>query len=361
MQLSENANAYSLYPLDVAIMGAAGIRIHELMQCTPKQPGLPPLWSRMPYLLLLQSHQANTKLFWKAYREFDVLLKNTDQHYTPAYIPKNNGKTRALMIPDQELRYHQRFIQESILNKLPVSEHAYAYRKHRGLTDLATPHIGHETLIHLDIKDFFSSITEQTVFENLYRETGYPKAVAGFLSRLCCYRNRLPQGACTSPVLSNICFLKCDEEIAELAKHHVLAYSRYSDDLFLSGDGVDANAVIRAVKAILAKYGFRLQSDKTRVLGRHQAQAVTAIVVNDKLQVSRAYRRKLRQELHYVQRYREDAKDSRSAESYPGYLYQLLGKVSFVLYVDPNNREFVKARNMLEQMVFPYRHPDLPF
>lgn len=192
------------------------------------------------------------------------------------------------------------------------------------------------------------------VFESLIRETGYPKSLAGYLSRLCCYKRYLPQGACTSPALSNICFKVCDDAIAALVKRHDLAYTRYSDDIYLSGDYVDSAVIIREVKRILVQHGFCINAEKTKVLGRHQAQMVTAIVVNDKMQVSREYRRKLRQEIYYVRRFKENAKDVYAAESYVHYLYQLFGRVTFVLYVDPVNSDFLEAKKFLEKMIDRY-------
>lgn len=354
MRLQKNSSKYSLSPRDLAVIGEAKVGFNQFTGLSLKHSGLPPLWSKLPYLMLLHDSGTTTKFFWKEYRLFNTLLKTRDSHYKHSYIPKASGGTRELLVPDWDLRHHQRFIQTNILYKIPVSQYACAYHKRRNLKELAEPHIGHGTLIHIDIKDFFSSITEQMVFESLIRETGYPKTVAGYLSRLCCYKRYLPQGACTSPALSNICFKVCDDAIAALAKRYVLAYTRYSDDIYLSGDYVDYAVIIREVKRILAQHGFRINAEKTKVLGRHQAQMVTAIVVNDKMQVSRAYRRKLRQEIYYVRRFKENAKDAYAAESYVHYLYQLFGRVTFVLYVDPENSEFLEAKELLEKMIDRY-------
>lgn len=352
MRQSMDPQSFFFSARDMSVIGQAGITVTEIMEHKPKIPGLPPLWSKLTYLMLADWANVEPKFFWKAYREFDELLENIDCHYAPAYIPKNNGGKRALMVPDETLRYHQRLILDSILRHIPISDYACAYRRGYGLVDLAAPHIGHETLIHLDIRDFFSSITEQMVFETLYRETGYSKTIAGLISRLCCYHRHLPQGACTSPALSNICFQQCDEQLAALADQHHLAYTRYSDDLYFSGNQVDVAAVVRGARSILEQHGFRMNSQKTRVSGQHQAQKVTAILVNKKLQVSREYRRKLRQELYYLERFGKNAAGVREAGSYDSYLYQLLGKVTFVLYVDPRNTEFLKARQMLERKLY---------
>ena len=354
MRLQKNSNKYSLSPRDLAVIGEARVGFNQLTGLALKHAGLPPLWSRLPYLMLLYDSGTTTKFFWKEYRLFDDLLKTRDSHYKHSYIPKTSGGTRELLVPDWDLRHHQRFIQKTILYKIPVSQHACAYHKRRNLKDLAEPHVGHSTLIHIDIKDFFSSITEQMVFEALIRETGYPKNVAGYLSRLCCYKRYLPQGACTSPALSNICFKICDDSIAALAKQYELSYTRYSDDIYLSGHYVDSATIIREVKRILAQHGFHINTEKTRVLGRHHAQMVTAIVVNDKMQVSRSYRRKLRQEIYYVMRFKESARDAYLAESYIHYLYQLHGRVTFVLFVDSDNNEFIEYKATLERMIDKY-------
>ena len=361
MHTQNSSNKYSLSMRDLAIMTGAGIGINEMTSLSLKHPGLPPIWSRIPYLMIMHPDGTSTNHFWKYYRLFDELLKTRDSHYKQAYIPKASGGTRELLIPDWEIRHHQKYILKDILYKIPVSKHACAYHKHRGLADLAQPHVGHKVLIHLDIKDFFNSITEQMVFEALLKETNYPKTVAGFLSRLCCYKRHLPQGACTSPALSNICFKECDSWLASLAKRNNLAYTRYSDDLYFSGDDVDAAAIIKEVRTILSQRGFTLHNSKTKVIGQHQAQMVTAIVVNDKMQVPREYRRKLRQEIYYLKRFKEDARDVWKADSYQDYLYQLMGKISFVLYVDPKNKEFLEAKDLIDRILYKLEYERMPF
>ena len=351
MKIDRESRSFTFSPRDLDVMRQANVSFHELMRTSPRYPGLPPLWSKLPYLMLLGDGQTTAKYFWKSYRELNALLQTRDSHYRRTSIPKNSGGIRELLVPDQELKKHQKFILKEILYRIPVSESACAYHKRRGLTDLARPHVGHEVLLHFDVEDFFSSITEQMVFECLVRETGYPRNVAGFLSRLCCYRGRLPQGACTSPALSNLCFKPCDEALSALSRRYGMAYTRYSDDIFLSGDDQSIPDIMDEVTKLLGGHGFRINRKKTKVLRRHQAQKVTAILVNDKMQVSRAYRRQLRQELHYLFRFGIHAEAAQAAEHYPEYLCQLYGRVSFVLYVDPKNKEFQAAARRLERMI----------
>lgn len=346
-------NSYSLSKRDLAVFSQAKVGFNEFSKVSPKLCNLPPLWSKIPYVMLMNPYQETTKYFWKAYRELNELLRTRDSHYKQAYIPKASGGVRTLLVPDGYLRRHQKNILKNVLYHIKVSDHACAYHKRRGLVDLAKPHVGHEILIHIDIKDFFSSITEQMVYECLIEETGYPKTTAGYLSRLCCYKRYLPQGACTSPALSNICFKKCDQRIESLALQNNLTYTRYSDDIYLSGDKVDSAEIIGAVVGILGEYGFQVNLEKTKVLRQNQAQKVTGIVVNEKMQASRDYRRKLRQEMYYFKRFGVNSRGIQTGE-YPEYLYRLQGKLAYVLYIDPNNEEFKYYKDYVDRAIDRY-------
>lgn len=351
MKWDPKKNTYSLSPRDLQVIAQAKVGFQELTDRNSNHPELPPLWSKMAYVMAYHHKGTSAAYFWKHYREDSHIAAHAEAYYYRTYIPKATEGMRELMVPHYALRWHQQFILRNILDKLPVSPYACAYKKGVGLVDMAQPHIGKPVLLHLDLKDFFHSISRNLVFECLLRETGYPKSVCGFLTDFCCYRGHLPQGACTSPALSNLCFKQCDEKIAQLAAENHLTYTRYSDDIFLSGDIQDPKYLQEQVREILKLYGFRLNQAKTKVLQQHQAQRVASVTVNEKLQVNRRYRRDLRQELHYLKLYGEDAKGAKEADSYLSYLHQILGKVSFVLYVDPQNQEFLKAKSFLTQKI----------
>ena len=351
---------FTLSSRDIMAISQAKVNFAELTQGRPNIHGLPPLWSKMAYVMVAYPNGESLKHFWVKYREISEIAANRDCYYRRAIIPKNGNGLRRLQVPRYELMWHQHFILKEILRRLPISEHACAYRKGVSLIDLAAPHVGNKILLHFDIKDFFHSIDEQKVFECLIRETGYSKSVCGFLSRLCCDHGHLPQGACTSPMLSNICFKPCDEEIALLASQHNLVYTRYSDDIYISGDIEDEIYFRGRIRCILARNGYQLNSAKTRALKKHQSQQVTSLVINEKLQVNRKYRRALRQEIHYIKRYREDARGARTADSYLEYLYRVQGKIAFVLFVDPENREFLAAKDFLTHAIDDYQFRTIP-
>ena len=309
---------------DIAIINQCGHGVGELINKKVTKKYLPSLWSILSYEML-RNPTSSTNHFWKSYRESLALVHERDKHYSPAYLQKNSSGIRTINVPDWEITRHQRFMLREIFDYIPVSECAFAYRKGHSIKDCAVPHVGRHTLIHLDIKDFFSSISEETVFRAIEKETGYSKQLADFMSKLCCHNGVLPQGACTSPVLSNICFRSCDDELFSYASQRNLVYTRYSDDLFFSGtiDGIDE--VLRALTRILNKHGFQVNNKKTKVLHQSSSQRIVGLVVNEKVQVDRNYRRKLRQEFYYLHKYRENSKGAQCEDSFLTYLYKLQG------------------------------------
>ena len=138
-----------------------------------------------------------------------------------------------------------------------------------------------------------------------------------------------------------------DEKIGKFAEMMGVSYTRYSDDMTFSGE-IDAPLIIREVRQELCKLGLRLNDKKTAVIKNSACQKVTGIVVNEKMQVSLNYRKKIRQEIYYIRKFglnehlnRLNIKDSNK------YLNSLLGRILFVLQVDPENNEFIKYKNFV--------------
>lgn len=257
-----------------------------------------------------------------------------ETHYHPVVISKKSGGRRKLLVPDALLRTIQRNLLHHVLEEFQISEFACAYKKGTSIVDNARPHVGAKLVLKLDIQDFFDQITWILVYQNAFPETHFPPAIRKMLTEFCCVRDRLPQGAPTSPTVSNLVMRPFDVHMGEWCREREIRYTRYCDDLTFSGVFAPEE-VIRKVRGFLQVYGFELNRKKTRVLGRGNAQSVTGIVVNEKAQVSRAYRRKLRQEVYLFDRYgikteegpKNDEKERR----------RLLGKMRYVLSVNPED------------------------
>ena len=257
-----------------------------------------------------------------------------ETHYHPVVIPKKSGGRRKLLVPDALLRTIQRNLLHHVLEEFQLSEFASAYTKGTSIVDNARPHVGAKLVLKLDIQDFFDQITWILVYQNAFPGTHFPPAIRKMLTEFCCVRDRLPQGAPTSPTVSNLVMRPFDVHMGEWCREREIRYTRYCDDLTFSGVFAPEE-VIRKVRGFLQVYGFELNRKKTRVLGRGNAQSVTGIVVNEKAQVSRAYRRKLRQEVYLFDRY--GIKTEEGPKNDEKERMRLLGKMRYVLSVNPED------------------------
>ena len=201
----------------------------------------------------------------------------------------------------------------------------------------------------LDIFHFFDSIRYSTVKDKVFPEEIYAEPLRILLTMLCYHKDSLPQGAPSSPTITNIILYEFDELIGQWCRDRSIAYTRYCDDMTFSGD-FDPAEVIRFVRLELKKLGFLLNEQKTRIQHPGQQQTVTDIVVNEKLSIPADYRRKLRQELYYCRKFGIQAHLQKIGLAIPEEIYrmQLLGKVNYVLQVHPDDRDMLEARKWLK-------------
>jgi RNA-directed DNA polymerase len=150
-------------------------------------------------------------------------------------------------------------------------------------------------LVNLDVKDFFPSTTATRVKEALI-EHGMNEGVARLISEICTYDNSLPQGAPTSTALANLAFLGIDKRFNKLCKRHRLTYSRYVDDISISGERELITLKGEFLK-IVEQGGYRLAEHKIVFAGRNKPQIVNGILVNDKLRPTRQFISDLKSEI----------------------------------------------------------------
>lgn len=280
------------------------------------------------------------------------ISNHPQRHYRKAVIPKKTGGNRVLWIPDTELAIIQRRILRNVLEERPVSSYAAAYRRGQGLKDHAECHRNQKLLVKVDIHDFFGSISWMQVYQKAFPWYLFPPSVRNLLTNLCCFREALPQGAPTSPAISNLVMASFDESMGGWCEERQISYTRYCDDMTFSGE-FDPGMVIRKVSAYLEQMGMVLNRKKTRVYTRGSRQEVTGLTVNERVQVPRFYKKKLRQEWYYCKKYgvKEHIK-ALSLEAEPAaYLAGLMGKVQYVLQIDPENREFLQYRKEIQEEI----------
>lgn len=234
------------------------------------------------------------------YDDLDSTIHNIEGHYRRFYIPKKSGGTRCITAPSPILLTIQRKILRKILQRTPPHSAAKAYVRGRGIRENARFHIGQKMLLKLDISDFFGSLSSSLV-NNVFQGCVGDQEDAEVLTALCVLNDRLPQGAATSGCLSNLILRSFDTKIMKAVRCEKLRYTRYADDIAISGDPFDAGLVIEMVSENLADLGLRLNTKKTFVarIEKHR-QRVTGIVVNEKLSPGRDFIRDLRKDVHFA-------------------------------------------------------------
>ena len=219
----------------------------------------------------------------------------------PAYhtfqVPKRRGGQRTIHAPDVSLKRIQRSVYRRLLKRLPVHPSVAGFRPGYSIASNAAVHVGQTLVLRLDIQDFFPA-TQARRIHRYFRKIGWNRTAATLLTRLCTWEGGLPQGAPTSPQLSNIVNYQMDTRLAGLAAWCGGVYTRYADDLTFSF-ALDVHrhysTVLSMVPGILARYGYAIHTGKKmQIRRRHQCQMVTGLVVNEKLALPRKTRRWLR-------------------------------------------------------------------
>ena len=285
-------------------------------------------------------------------REIYAVSNNIPNNYKVFKIKKNNGGYRTICEPSETLKYIQRQILKNVLSERKVSKYAKAYKCGVGLRDNALPHICKDIILKLDIKDFFNSISDTLVYRYCFPIDYYPKNIGVLLTKLVTYYGYIPQGAPTSACISNIIMKEFDESVGKFCGVRNISYTRYSDDMTFSGN-FNVSEVIRFVNSQLKSLGLIINKKKIHVIARSRKQSVTGLVVNDKVQVSKKYRDKIRQEVYYIKKFGLDSHLVRI--DYRGereeYLDSLYGRILFVNSID-SSWEFKDYKIYIERLKY---------
>jgi hypothetical protein len=267
--------------------------------------------------------------------------RETSPHYVTFAIRKRSGGHRLIHAPKRRLKALQRKLDALLVSKLPVSRYAHGFRAGRSVATNASEHVAKSIVIKLDLQDCFPTIHFGRV-RGLLISLGYSYPVATTLAVLMTEAPRQPvaaegatyhvpvgprvcvQGAPTSPGLCNAVLMRLDRRVAGLARKHGFTYTRYADDLTLSGDERSKIKLLITVAARIAREeGFRLNRQKTRVLRKGQRQRVTGVIVNDQAGLSRVERRRLRARIHQL---RADDEQARR---------RIQGKIAYLKMLNP--------------------------
>ncbi|WP_205622199.1 reverse transcriptase family protein [Vibrio coralliilyticus] len=222
-----------------------------------------------------------------------------ERFYRLFNLAKRHDGFRHIESPYPKLKYIQRWINDNILSALPVHNNVFSYLQGKSHISNAKMHIGCKQMLKLDLVNFFGHISISQV-EKVFIDCGYTEDLSNKLAKICTYYDHLPQGAPTSPALSNIIFYDLDCVFYDISQSNGLTYTRYADDLFFSGDNITKD-VIDDIFSYLKDHGFSINDDKSRLVKDNQRKVVTGLVVqSDAIRVPKKMRRKFRKDSYYL-------------------------------------------------------------
>ena len=276
-----------------------------------------------------------------------ALSNNIEKHYHNVFIMKRDGNKRKLSVPDLILKNVQKSIADKILTQYPISKYAKAYKPGSSIQQNARLHVGKKKILKLDIENFFDSILYSQVKNIVFFEEKFSENIRVLLTMLCYYKDVLPQGAPTSPAITNIIMYDFDERVGAYCQSKNIAFTRYCDDMTFSGD-FDESDIILFVKNELLKLGLFLKERKTAVIPASKRQTVTGIVVNEKVNITKEYKKAIRQEMYYIKKFGlEEHLERLNEPDKQKYILSLKGRIAFVLQTIPDDHEFVSYKEFL--------------
>lgn len=291
-------------------------------------------------------------------KQIDLLFSNIQDNKKEYYhyeVKKRNGEKRHIYQPSENLKAIQQWIVNNILIYCKISNNAHAFVKNKSIITNARQHLykGNFWLLNMDVKNFFESIHKKSII-NVFKELGYNNEVSKKLSEYCCINNKLVQGFCTSPILSNIIFKNIDEELLQLSKLEGLKYTRYADDISFSStliNNIDIKYLKKEITYILNKSNFQINEEKTHYYNETQIKKITGIIIKDgKLQAPSKIKRFLDKEIYYCEKYGVNShlehENKLYLANYKGYLY---GYANYISMIEKQvGEEFIKRLNNID-------------
>ena len=268
-----------------------------------------------------------------------LYVAKPDSYYETFYIPKKNGDLREIEAPGRELKSIQKRLafeisayQRYMYKQLEIETNiAHAFLKGKSIITNAKIHKNKKYIVNIDLKDFFHTIHFGRV-KGFFEKNEYyklPSDVATIIAQLTCYHGRLPQGAPTSPVISNLICQVFDYRVLKIAKKFRLDYTRYADDLTFSTNKLgfwdEYSKFLSELTGEIHRSGFAINDAKTRIVKRESKQTVTGLTVNKKVNVDRAFYRNTKAMTNYLYK-----TGSFTIDGQPGTLNMLEGRYSFI-------------------------------
>lgn len=317
------------------------------MSETPAQAQPTAKW---PEIAIETNRQLAETLNLKSAKMLTWLTRSKGSHYSVHKIRTGrSSKVRTIYDPDKSMRFAQSKVLEHILDKISLPGYLWAFEAGKSVPDMAELHTNKAVVLSVDIKNYFPSI-HQNQIEQLLHQYNIQGAAARTLSELLTYRFFVPQGALTSPKLSNMVSANTfAEELNTFFTEKGLTFTVYADDITISSaNRLEMDTITEYLQKIdntLRQHGFRVNSRKTKIMFRNRRQWVCGAVVNEKRNLVRKEREKLRAIVHNVVKNGLDHEADKNSIPADRFLAQLKGKLNWYMQLN-----FDRARVLVDKL-----------
>jgi len=278
------------------------------------------------YLPPVVSIRCLATLFGYSAKFTGALYRRSENYYRTFTIPKGK-KRRTINAPKVALKVIQKWFGFHLAEAVKFDGSVYGFVKGRSAVDAAALHCGADWIYSVDIENFFPSTPLAKVAEAL-TEIGYPQHGAELIAKLCCYTGGLAQGSPASPVLSNLVFRAADAELVAIAEVHKLCFTRYADDVVLSGKGEFPEEIKPLVRNVIESRGWKIAQAKERLSKRPNRLKVHGLLVHgEKPRLTKGYRNRIRAFKHLL------AKEAIDPEDYA----RVMGHLSYAQSIGIND------------------------
>lgn len=291
------------------------------------------------------------------------------QHFS---VAKGPNKVRMISAPDDRLKFLQRKLADKLSKLYRPRNPVHGFVAERSVKTNALAHLHRRFVVNIDLKEFFPTISQNRV-EGMLSSLGINAQVSEIIARICCNNGHLPQGAPSSPVLSNMICFRLDKKLMGIAKEARCIYTRYADDITFSSHQpptplfeptlppagrFSPDLLAPKVRDVFQQNGFAINPDKAHYADRHSRRIVTGLKVNELLNIDRRYVRNIRAALHSVETLGSTDAEKKFHEEHGGrssLAAHLQGKISFLTHIKGQSDPVVRSITLRFNKCFPIR------
>lgn len=286
----------------------------------------------------------------------NYILARKDSYYRNFRVKKKNGTYRYINEPLNQLFTIQKEFSHFFLINRSNNYHSHGFELNKSIITNADKHTNKKIVLNIDLEDFFSNISTPRISKLLLDKFNVSELEAIKIANLLTYKNSLPQGSPSSPILSNLICEQLDDELDKYCKQFNITYTRYADDMSFSFNFNKLPIIqVKTIIFIIEQNNFKINKKKYRYYYRNARQLVTGLVVNEKVNVKREYYKRLRAILHnwsvkgivyaqdkFIEKYGENKNFILTVEGWVNFLGQVKGN---------DNAQFLSIKSKLDRLL----------